>query len=104
MFVPQDVEGIKHRLEAAEQQVAELRLTVGVEADDFAIEDTATTLQVTHQSLAQPRKRFEYVHIAGDEPHAVFVGVEQRPEAVPLDLKKPICTHPVYPQSWPVSQ
>jgi len=46
VLVPEQIEGVKDRLGTAEQQVTELRLAGSVEADDFAIEDTAPASQV----------------------------------------------------------
>jgi hypothetical protein len=51
VLVPQDVEGVKERLGASEQEVSKLRLAVRIEADDFAIENTAATLQVASKSF-----------------------------------------------------
>src|SRR5690348_6402072 len=90
MFVPQDVERIEHRFGAAEQQFSELRLTVRIEADDLAIENTAAASEVTSQPLADAEEGLEYVAVPGYEPHAVLVGVEQRPEAVTFDLEEPV--------------
>lgn len=44
VLVPQDVEGIKHRLGMPEQEITELRLAISFEADDLAIENAAATL------------------------------------------------------------
>jgi hypothetical protein len=46
VLVPENVESVKQRLSAAEQQVSELRLTVRIEADDLTIEEAAATFQV----------------------------------------------------------
>ncbi|HXW91264.1 MAG TPA: hypothetical protein VEK33_12020 [Terriglobales bacterium] len=41
---PKQIKGIKERHGAAEQKITELRLAVGIEADDLAIEHAETTL------------------------------------------------------------
>ncbi len=53
MFVPQNIKGVKKRLGATEQQVSELRLALNIEANDFAIQNAAATLQVTSQSFEE---------------------------------------------------
>ena len=90
VLVPEQIEGVKQRLASPEQQVAELRLSMLIEADDFAVEHTATALQVASQSLAQSGEAFEIVSVPRDEPHAVLVGIKQRPETIPLDLEEPV--------------
>src|SRR5579864_8667681 len=46
MLVPKQIERIEERLSTPEQQVAELRLAIGIEADDFAVENAPAALQV----------------------------------------------------------
>ena len=58
-----------------EQEITELRLALRIETYDLAIEDTAATLQVASQALAECGEALERVSIPRDEPHAVVVGV-----------------------------
>jgi hypothetical protein len=43
VLVPKDVEGAEQRLGASEKQVAELRFSVRIEANDLAIEKAIET-------------------------------------------------------------
>lgn len=63
---------------------------MAVEAHDLSIEDAPATSQVARQALAQAGEALEGIALPGHEPHAVLVGVQQRPEAVQLDLKEPV--------------
>jgi hypothetical protein len=46
VLVPKHVERIEERLITSEQQVAELRLAIGIEAGDFPVGHTTAALQV----------------------------------------------------------
>jgi hypothetical protein len=90
VLVPEDVKGAEERLLSPKKQVAELWLSMLIEADDFAVEHTATALQIASQSVAQTGETLEGISVARDKPHAVLVGIKQRPEPVPLDLVNPV--------------
>jgi hypothetical protein len=89
MLVPEQIEGVKNWLASSKQEVAELGLTVQVEADDFPVQHAAAAPQLARQSFAQAGKAFECISISRDEPNVVFVRIKQRAEPVPLDLENP---------------
>jgi hypothetical protein len=90
VLIPENIECVEQRFGASEKEVSELRFAVSVETYDLAIEDAAATFQVANQPFAQFREALECVSVPRNEPHAVFVGMKQCPEAVPLDLEEPV--------------
>ena len=68
-----DVEGIKQRLGASKQQVAELWLALRVKTDDFAIEYATAAFQVAAQSFTETGERLEHVPVARQQPHTVIL-------------------------------
>jgi hypothetical protein len=76
VLVPQDVECIEDRLSTTKKQVLERGLAIGIEADDFSIENAAPSLQITRQSFAQTQKRREYVSIARNETDNVAIRIK----------------------------
>jgi hypothetical protein len=89
VFVPEQIERIKDRLGTSEQKIAELRFALAIQTDKLAIENAAATFQVASQSVTKPWEAFENVPISRHQPHSIFVGTKQRPEAI-LDLKEPV--------------
>jgi hypothetical protein len=77
VFVPQQVKGVENGFGASKRQIAELRLSLRVEAHDFAIQHAATALEVTAQSLGKTGKALKRISITGNETHALLVGVQQ---------------------------
>jgi hypothetical protein len=61
-----------------------------IEAYDLAIEDTSATFQIASQAFAECGEALERISVSRDQPHAVVIGVQQRPEAVPFDLENPV--------------
>ena len=70
MLIPQYVERVKVRLGTPEEQIAELRVAVGVEANDFAVQSALATPQIASEPFAQTREGPEDVAVARDKPHA----------------------------------
>jgi hypothetical protein len=91
VLVPKDVEGVEQPLGASEKKIAELRLAVWIEADDLTIEYAAATAQIAGESFAESGEALERISVSRDQPHAIRVGIKQRTETVPLNLKNPVC-------------
>jgi len=90
MLIPQYVEGVEVRLGTPEKQIPELRLAIGIEANDFAVENAPATPEVKSEPFAQIRERLKTVSVAGDQAHGASVGPQYGSETVPLDLEQPI--------------
>ncbi len=90
MLVPEDVKDVEVRLGASKKQVFELRFAVAVETDDFPVEHAPAPSQVTSEAVAQAGEGLEHIAVSGYESDAIFVGMQNRPDSVPLDFKQPI--------------
>jgi hypothetical protein len=86
---PEQVESVEPWLATPEQQVFELRFAMAVEARDFAIEDADRARSSAGRFSASAGKNLNWLPFREISRHFAFVDVCQRPEAVPLDLKKP---------------
>ena len=68
----------------------ELAAALAIQDDDLAIKHGVAAHQVAMQAVTQAGKALKRVPIARDQPHAIFVGIQQCAESIVLDFENPI--------------